>query len=96
MNKDDADALLSGLVESLAAVEHARWAHWQRYVHDKGKRRPDGAILLPAELVTRWDAQIATPYAELSEAEKESDREQVRRYLPIIAAALVEAEPSEN
>jgi hypothetical protein len=25
----------------------------------------------------------------LSEAEKESDREQVRRYLPLIAAALV-------
>jgi hypothetical protein len=29
-----------------------------------------------------------TPYTQLSEKEKDSDREQVQRYLPIIAAAL--------
>ena len=32
--------------------------------------------------------QIATPYSELSEKEKESDRDQVRKYLPIVATAL--------
>ena len=32
----------------------------------------------------RWERQIATTYAELSEKEKESDREQVRPYLPLI------------
>ena len=32
----------------------------------------------------------STRYADLSEAEKESDREQVRRYLPLIAAAFAE------
>jgi hypothetical protein len=31
--------------------------------------------------VKRWSAQIETPYAELSQAERESDRDQVRRYL---------------
>jgi hypothetical protein len=32
--------------------------------------------------------QMNTPYAQLSEKEKDSDREQVRRYLPIIVATL--------
>lgn len=32
-----------------------------------------------------------TPYNQLSDDERESDREQVRRYLPIIARTLGEA-----
>ena len=83
LNDDD-------LLDELAAIEHDRWAHWQRYVHGKCERMPDGSLLIPAELADRWDAQIDTPYAELSALEKESDREQVRRYLPVIAAALDE------
>ena len=31
---------------------------------------------------------MATPYSELPDDERESDREQVRRYLPLIARAL--------
>ena len=50
------------LVEELAALEHERWAHWQKYVHDKGQRQPDGSILLPPTLVTRWERQINTRY----------------------------------
>jgi hypothetical protein len=72
------------LIEELAAIEHERWAHWQTYLHQQCRRNADGSLLIPADLVARWDAQIATPYAKLSEAEKNSDREQVLRYLPII------------
>lgn len=43
---------------------------------------------MPAELVEKWERQIATRYAELSETEKESDREQVRKYLSFIAQHL--------
>ncbi|MFF2316945.1 hypothetical protein ACFVTE_11805 [Arthrobacter sp. NPDC058097] len=75
-------------VERLAAIEHERWAHWQQYVHDQCERKDDGSLVVPAELVARWKAQIETPYAELSEREKESDREQVRRYLPVVIEAL--------
>ena len=38
--------------------------------------------------MAQWEKQIATHYSELSDREKESDREQVRKYLPVIAAAL--------
>lgn len=80
--------LLGSLIEQLAAVEHERWSHWQRYVHSKGVRQPDGSLLLPADLVSRWERQLNTKYAELDEQEKASDREQVEEYLPIIASAL--------
>ena len=83
---------LESLMEQLADVEHDRWSHWQRYVHSKCKRSPDGSHVIPAHLVERWETQMNTPYSELSEPEKESDREQVRRYLPIIDAALHKAE----
>ena len=36
----------------------------------------------------RWEKQMATPYSELTDEEKESDREQVRKYLPLIVGAL--------
>lgn len=81
--------VLDALVEELAAIEHMRWAHWQAYVHEKGTRTPDGGLFLPPELISRWDHQIATPYHALSEAEKESDRDQVRRYLGVIRQALI-------
>jgi hypothetical protein len=84
------ERLLGGLVEELAAVEHERWSHWQRYVHSKGVRQPDGSLLLPADLVARWEKQIDSKYADLDDKEKESDREQVRKYLPLIASALAE------
>jgi hypothetical protein len=77
-------------VERLAAIEHERWAHWQRFVHDQCERRDDGSLVIPADLAVRWEAQIATPYAELSEQEKDSDREQVRRYLPTIVDVLTQ------
>ncbi|MFC8731183.1 hypothetical protein ACFT5B_01820 [Luteimicrobium sp. NPDC057192] len=44
--------------------------------------------MIPADLATRWAAQVETPYAELSEQEKDSDREQVRQYLPLIGKLL--------
>jgi hypothetical protein len=80
--------ILDGLIETLAAVEHQRWSHWQRYMHERGKRQSDGSLLIPADLVARWERQITTPYSALTDQEKESDREQVRKYLSLIAQAL--------
>lgn len=80
----EVEKALDAVMEELAAIEHTRWASWQRYLHDRGARQPDGSILLPADLVARWEEQIRTEYERLSESEKESDREQVRKYLPVI------------
>ena len=89
MKADHVKKALDGLLETLASIEHERWSHWQRYIH--GKCVPqgnDGYLLIPSDLVKRWEAQIATPYSKLTEDAKESDREQVRKYLPLIVDAL--------
>ncbi|MCX5512991.1 hypothetical protein C3941_02085 [Kaistia algarum] len=88
INTSDIAATLDALLEELAAIEHARWAHWQRYVHSQGVPQAGGSLVIPADLVALWEKQIETPYRFLSESEQESDREQVRRYLPLIIAAL--------
>lgn len=79
---------LESLIEDLAAVEHERWSHWQRHLHSKCERMSDGSLVIPANLADHWESQMNTSYSELPEAEKESDREQVRRYLPVITRAL--------
>ena len=72
------------LIEKLAEIEHERWAHWQSYLHSKCTRNEDGSLTIPKELVERWNTQIETNYFDLTEEEKESDREQVMKYLDYI------------
>lgn len=88
MRKAEITRRLEAALDILADIEHERWSHWQRYMHNKGTRLHDGSLVLPAELVEQWEQQIATPFPELSEIEKESDREQVRRYIPVIGNIL--------
>ncbi|KZX20528.1 hypothetical protein [Rathayibacter tanaceti] len=78
----------SELLEHLADAEHRRWAHWQQYLHDQCEPRADGSLVIPAHLVERWTTQIKTPYADLSPDEQESDKDQVRQYLPFIIEAV--------
>ena len=88
MERAQIHGALDAMIDALADIEHERWSHWQRHMHHKGVRQSDGSLLIPPDLVAQWDRQIATPYAKLSEEEKESDREQVRKYLPTIAEGL--------
>jgi hypothetical protein len=83
---------LASLLEELAAIEHERWSHWQRYMHGKGMLQQDGSLVLPSELVAQWQKQMDTPYGRLTEQEKESDREQVRKYFPTVVKALTETQ----
>lgn len=77
--------------EVMANQEHIRWAKWQKYLHSKlqYEERNFGShkvayYLLDAGLYEHWSRQIDTDYSELSEKEKDSDREQVEPYLSII------------
>lgn len=74
-------------LETLAAIEHERWAHWQAYMHSKCTQNPDGSLTIPSELVQRWERQIATPFTELSDKEKHSDYAQAMRSAPALKAA---------
>lgn len=71
-----------GLREQLAAIEHERWAHWQRYLHGRCVPNRDGSLTIPVLLVKHWERQIATPYDALSEAEKDADRQEVNQARP--------------
>ena len=88
MHNQGVENVLSSLVEVLAAIEHERWSHWQNHLHSKCIANPDGTLTIPSECAERWSKQASTPYADLTESERESDRDQVRQYLPVIAAAL--------
>ena len=90
MTQEQTKRVLDSCVEELASIEHARWAHWQKYLHSKGQRQADGSLLLPAELVHRWEKQACTVYEELSSEEKQSDRDQVSKYLPLLARKFSE------
>ena len=63
------------LREQLAELEHQQWAHWTQHMLDN----------LTPENIERWRRQIDTPYAELSEGEKASDRQWADKVLAIIA-----------
>ena len=75
------------LFEQLATIEHERWADWQRWCHKVLREQCPSPEL--ERVLERWDRQIATPYAELTEEEKESDRDQVRRYWHLIEKVAV-------
>ena len=81
-------------IEKLANVQHEIWAHWMKYMFSQceeekeedmfGKDYPTGGLIIPKEKVERWKRQIETSYSKLTEKEKESDRNQVRKFIHLI------------
>ena len=57
------------------------------YQFSTGTFHPDGTWTMPAWAVERWQRQAATPYTDLSEAEKESDRAEVDKTLAVLHKA---------
>lgn len=84
------------LIEALAAVEHARWSHWQKYLHSQCERLPDGSLVIPSDLVSRWERQIALSYDQLTDSEKESDRDEVKKALPLIRQFIAQRSASDT
>ena len=75
------------LRERLAALAHEQWSGWMNYMFQQtapmlqaGRR----CEVVPPDLVERWKRQRDTPYAELPENEKESDRIEADKVLKII------------
>jgi len=59
------------LLEAIAKIEHEQWSHWVKYMLDN----------LTPENIERWKKQIQTEYENLTEKEKESDREWARKVI---------------
>lgn len=81
--------------EALAEYAHEAWSGWMKYMFEKGillnekwmtpePGKGNIKLLLPEWAVERWQRQMNTPYADLSESEKESDRQEADRMLAII------------
>ena len=73
--------------EKLAALAHRQWSGWMKYLFSKSIQNPDGSVTIPLWAVDRWKRQIDTRYSELSEEEKQSDRNEADRVLKIVSAS---------
>ena len=92
---DSNETIDENIIEKLAAIEHERWADWQKYLHSKLAimTNPDNGVTLVNMAKPDWDhweRQINTKYEDLSEKEKQSDRDEVMRYWPVIAEMVKE------
>lgn len=76
--------------EALADVSHEIWSSWMRWMFTVGTFNADGTWTMPAGLDERWTRQLNTPYADLSEREKDSDREQADRILAALQQPITE------
>jgi hypothetical protein len=64
-------------LEILAEIQHEIWSRWMKYQFILCRERENGDLVIPAEKVERWMRQLQTPYNQLSEPEKQSDRDVV-------------------
>lgn len=70
--------------EKLAEYAHQAWAGWMDYLFSKGIFHDDGTFTMPTWAAERWRRQAVTPYADLPENEKISDREEADKMLRIL------------
>lgn len=68
------------LVDKMAMIQHDIWAHWMKYQFSRCED-DDLGMVIQWDDVKRWQRQMNTPYTELSEAEKESDRKVVEDFI---------------
>lgn len=77
------------LREKLAEAAHDSWCGWMKYLFCKTLEVGDGCEEIQRIEVDRWKRQMDTPYADLSEREKESDRAEADKVLAILREAGV-------
>ena len=70
--------------EEIASIQHDIWSGWMKYLFSKATLLENGSVNIRPEHVKRWERQMITPYSELPEKEKNSDRNQADKVLKII------------
>jgi hypothetical protein len=71
-------------IEKLANYAHDAWSRWMKYLFSKGIKNEDGSFTIDNESVSRWEREMITPYSDLPEEEKESDREEANKILEVL------------
>lgn len=78
------------VIEVLADTAHTMWSGWMEYLFSKCEDNYDFSVTIPASLVGRWKRQMQTPYNNLPENEKESDRVEAERIMQAIGLTVTE------
>jgi len=81
------------VTDELANYAHEAWSGWIGYLFAKSIANEDGTITIPQWAVDRWNRQAKTPYADLPENEKDSDRDEARKMLAIIESRQAQGAP---
>ncbi len=68
------------LRDKIGALTHEQWSGWMKYLFSKCHKIGD-KIIIPDWAIKRWNRQIDTPYFELTEEEKESDRIEADKFI---------------
>jgi len=80
-------------IEALATYAHDAWAGWMRHmfkaenlfcVQNQDPKPLYFELRIDVNDCKRWTRQMRTPYADLPEDEKESDRKEARKILGIL------------
>jgi hypothetical protein len=74
-------------LEAFAEQAHKSWSGWMQYLFSFGKLDAWLNWVTPNIKTKRWRRQMKTPYDELPEDEKESDRIEAREYLALFDEA---------
>lgn len=90
MNQTTAD---KNLVEKLADYAHNAWSGWMKYLFEKSTLNKDGTVTIPKWAVERWTGQMNTPYTELPEEMKSSDRKEAGEMIDILNSLVSEDAP---
>ena len=74
--------------EKLAAVQHEIWSHWTEYMFTQGwfnlDENGERQWYMPAYTLGGWHRQMVTPYTDLTDAERKSDREQADKVIAVL------------
>jgi len=72
---------MNKLREVLAERAHESWSHWMEYLFSTCTHDDNGSMTIPSTKVDHWTRQMNTIYDDLSEKEKESDRQEADKTL---------------
>ena len=84
---------MNNLREELSDLSHEIWSHWMRWMFEQGgystiQVDDNGKFItfwtMEPERYERWQRQMNTSYHDLTEQEKDSDREQADKIIAVV------------